>query len=145
MASNTLFIFAALVLDGLAGLSGALLSDRWLVRHQAALVGFAAGAILAAVFVDVLPEAVGEIGPNALVWSFGGFVTLATVEWLIGHHHHEPGISSPTLPASLLISDALHNIGDGAAVAAAFMVSARVGVVVALAVIAHEIPQEIGD
>jgi zinc and cadmium transporter len=139
------FIFAALVLDGLAGLSGALLSDRWLIKHQAGLIGFAAGAILAAVFLDVLPEAVSEIGTKAFVWSFGGFVALAISEWLLGHHHHEPGLASPTLPASLLISDALHNIADGAAVAAAFVVSTKLGVTVALAVIAHEIPQEIGD
>src|SRR5262249_13134345 len=50
-----------------------------------------------------------------------------------------------TVPGSLLLSDALHNIGDGAAIAAAFIVSTRVGVAVAVAVIAHEIPQEIGD
>jgi zinc and cadmium transporter len=45
----------------------------------------------------------------------------------------------------LLGSDALHNIGDGAAIAAAFLVSPRLGVVTALAVIAHEVPEEIGD
>jgi zinc and cadmium transporter len=145
MGPNTPFIFVALVLDGLAGLSGALLSERWLIRHQAALIAFAAGAILGAVFLDVLPETVSAVGPNALAWSFGGFVALVIVEWLIGRHHHGHGVESPGLPASLLISDALHNIGDGAAVAAAFVISAKVGVAIAVAVIAHEIPQEIGD
>ena len=145
MVPNTPFIFAALVLDGLAGLSGALLSERWLIRHHAALIGFAAGAILGAVFLDVLPESVADIGPSALAWSFSGFVALAVAEWLMGGHHHKHGVESASLPASLLISDALHNIGDGAAVAAAFVVSAKVGVAVAVAVIAHEIPQEIGD
>jgi len=47
MTRNSLFIFTTVVLDGLAGLSGGLLSERWLIRHQAALTGFAAGAILA--------------------------------------------------------------------------------------------------
>ena len=145
MGPNTPFILVALVLDGLAGLSGALLSERWLIRHQAALIAFAAGAILGAVFLDVLPETVSAVGPNALTWSFGGFVALVFVEWLIGRHHHGHGVEAPSLPASLLISDALHNIGDGAAVAAAFVISAKVGVAIAVAVIAHEIPQEIGD
>jgi len=49
MIRDSLWIFAAIILDGLAGLSGGLLSERWLLRHQAALTGFAAGAILAAV------------------------------------------------------------------------------------------------
>jgi zinc and cadmium transporter len=53
----------------------------------------------------------------------GGFVALAIIEWLIGHHHHhEHGIASPTLPPTLLISDALHNIGD---VAAGFLSSTK--------------------
>jgi len=142
---NLPLIFATLVLDGLAGLSGGLLSERWLLRHQAALTGFAAGAILGAVFIDVLPESVEAFGPNALRWSFAGFVALAIIEWMIGHHHHEHGVASSTLPATLLISDALHNIGDGAAVAAGFLISAKVGVAVGVAVIAHEVPQEVGD
>ena len=146
MSSKPLLILAAIVLDGLAGLSGGVLSDRWLIRHQASLMAFAAGAILGAVFLDILPESVREIGPSALTWSFVGFVTLALIEWLIGHHHHHQyGVNSPALPPSLLISDALHNIGDGAAIAAAFLISIKVGLVVAVAVIAHEVPQEVGD
>ena len=52
---------------------------------------------------------------------------------------------SPTLPPSLLVSDALHNIADGAAVAAGFLISIHVGIAVGIAVIAHEVPQEVGD
>jgi zinc and cadmium transporter len=67
-----------------------LFSDRWLLRRQAGLVAFAAGAMLAAVFIDVLPEALHAFGTRALVWAFCGFVALALVEWLVGHpHQHE--------------------------------------------------------
>src|SRR5262249_44505321 len=143
MPRNALWIVATIILDGLAGLSGGLLSERWLLRHQAALTGFAAGAILSAVFLDILPESIYALQPLALTWSFGGFVTLAVIEWIIGyhhhHHHHNHGrLASPSLPPSLLISDALHNVGDGAAVSAGFLISIKVGIVVAVAVIAHE-------
>jgi zinc and cadmium transporter len=107
--------------------------------------GSSAGAILGAVFLDIQPESVHEIGTTALTWSFGGFVVLAVVEWFIGHHHHQHGVQSPTLPPSLLISDALHNIGDGAAMASGFLISTKVGLAIAIAVIAHEVPQEVGD
>jgi zinc and cadmium transporter len=141
-----LLIFLMLVLDGLAGLAGGLLSERWLARNQAGLIGFAAGALLGAVFWDILPESVEGLGRDGLTWAFYGFVALAIVEWFVGHHHHEKsGHVAPTLPPTLLISDALHNIGDGAAIAAAFLISIRAGIVVAIAVIAHEIPQEVGD
>jgi zinc and cadmium transporter len=50
-----------------------------------------------------------------------------------------------TLLAALLISDALHNVADGAAIAAAYLASPRAGIAVALAVISHELPQEVGD
>ena len=149
MPRNALWIVATIILDGLAGLSGGLPSERWLLRHQAALTGFAAGAILSAVFLDILPESIHALQPLALTWSFGGFVTLAVIEWIIGyhhHHHHNHGrLASPSLPPSLLISDALHNVGDGAAVSAGFLISIKVGIVVAVAVIAHEVPQEVGD
>jgi zinc and cadmium transporter len=73
-------------------------------------------------------------------------MVLAVVEWQMGHHHHDShGVRSRTLPAALLASDALHNTGDGAAVAAAFLVSPRAGIAMALAIIAHELPQEVGD
>lgn len=146
MSRVWLLIFFTLLLDGLAGLAGGLLSERWLGRHQAALTGFAAGALLGAVFWDVLPESVDGLGRGALTWTFYGFVTLAIIEWLIGHHHHRGARhAAPILPATLLISDALHNIGDGAAIAAAFLISIPAGISVAIAVIAHEIPQEVGD
>jgi zinc and cadmium transporter len=140
-------IVMTLFANSLAGLVGGLLSERWLARHQWTLVGFAAGAILAAVFVDLLPEAIETLGGQALLVTFGAFVAAAILEWLVGGHHrgHHGEKPSRTLPASLLVSDALHNFGDGAAIAAAFLVSLPAGAGVAAAVIAHELPQEVGD
>jgi zinc and cadmium transporter len=140
-----LWILLALVADGLAGLSGGLLPERWLVRHQAALVGFAAGALLGAVFLDILPETIHDFGLKALDWTLLGFIILTVVDWFVGHEHHLDEKGGTILPSTLLSSDVLHNIGDGAALAAGFLLSVRAGVVVALAVIAHEVPHEVGD
>ncbi|MBJ6761594.1 ZIP family metal transporter [Myxococcaceae bacterium JPH2] len=155
MDSPALLIFLAVGLDGLAGLAGGVLSERWLQRYLPALVGFAAGTLLCAVFLDLLPAATQAEGPRAFTWAFASFVALAFLEWSLGHHHHThppalgeseaPAHRPPTLPVTLLASDALHNVGDGAAVAAAFLVSTRAGVATALAVIVHELPQEVGD
>ena len=152
MSPPYLLIGVALLVDGLAGLVGGLLSERWLARHQAALVGFAAGTMLAAVFLDVLPESTEGLGRPAFMLAFASFVSLAILEWFLGHHHHhhDEGCTEHRGPArtvapAILVSDALHNIGDGASVAAAFLVSPRAGLAVAVAVIAHEVPQEVGD
>lgn len=160
MGRTELYIWGAVLLDSLAGLAGGLLSERWLRRQLPLLVGFAAGAMLAAVFLDIFPELAAEQGAAAFPWAFGGFLALCFLEWGLGHRHHHhhdthhthvhdegaAHLHTPrTLPAALLVSDALHNFGDGAAVAAAFLVAPPAGVSVALAVIAHEVPQEMGD
>ncbi len=158
MESHTvLFVLIAVGLDGLAGLAGGVLSERWLHQRLPALVAFAAGTLLSAVFLEVLPQAVEVQGAATFTWAFASFVALALLEWALGHHPHHaeaaaghahghhahPG--TPTLPVTLLASDALHNVGDGAAVAAAFLVSPQAGIATAFAVIVHELPQEVGD
>jgi zinc and cadmium transporter len=163
MTSTPLLIWLAVLADGLAGLAGGLLSERWLSRRLSALVAFAAGALLGAVFLDIFPEALEASGPVAFRWALASFLALALLEWFLGPHHHDhshhspghphhhapdhPGILGPpsTVVPPLLAADALHNIGDGAAVAAAFLVSPQAGVATAMAVIAHELPQEVGD
>lgn len=160
MTSTSLLIWLAVLADGLAGLAGGLLSERWMARHLSALVAFAAGALLGAVFLDIFPEAIAAAGPGAFRWALASFLALALLEWFLGPHHHDhshhaPGhphhpeqhglLGIPTVVPSLLGADALHNLGDGAAVAAAFLVSTEAGVATAMAVIAHELPQEVGD
>src|SRR5437868_14726355 len=90
----------AIFVDGLAGLAGGLLSDRWLVRRQGLLVAFAAGALLGAAFLDVLPEAVERCGPRAFPLAFLAFTGFAGIEALAGGHH-----ASRCLPTALLVAD----------------------------------------
>jgi zinc and cadmium transporter len=139
-----LWVTAAIVIDGAAALVGGLLPDRWLHRHRPLMMGFAAGALLAAALLDMVPEAIESRGVLVLPWLLGTMLLLAGFEWLLGgHDHHEHG-ANPT-PYALLASDGFHNFGDGIAIAAAFLTSTHLGIVTSLAVIVHEVPEELAD
>lgn len=134
------WITAAVLLDGVVGLVGGLLPEPWVQRSRG-LVPFAAGAMLGAAFLDVLPEVADAIGAHAaLAWALGGFTMTAVAEAWVARR----GGVRVTGPA-LLVSDALHNLGDGAVIAAAFLSSTRLGLATTFAVILHEMPQEVGD
>ncbi len=110
---------------------------------------FAAGALLAAAFVDLLREAAhGGDAEDALVFTLVGILSFFLLErflrWFHHHHEHENKTTDPTIPL-IIIGDTIHNFIDGIAIAAGFLVSPSTGIVVTLAVAAHEIPQEIGD
>lgn len=111
---------------------------------------FAAGALLAAAFVDLLQEAVHEgDAETALHFTLIGILTFFLLERFLRwfHHHHEEDNNKKTSPEIplIVIGDTVHNFIDGIAIAAGFLVSPATGIVVTLAVAAHEIPQEIGD
>lgn len=110
---------------------------------------FAAGALLAAVFLDLLKEGI-HVGDEdtvlfaALVGILGFFMAERFLHWF--HHHHGTEDEQKNASISLIIAgDTAHNVLDGVAIASAFLISVPTGIVTALAVAAHEIPQEIGD
>jgi zinc and cadmium transporter len=137
----------AITVDGAAALVGGLLPETWLARRRSALIGFAAGTLLVAALLDILPEAIEARGTEALWWCTAGFLAVAFAEWSMHTHVHRRGPEAPASvpPLTLLASDALHNLSDGIAIAAAFLISVPLGVVTALAVIVHEVPEETGD
>lgn len=112
---------------------------------------FAAGALLAAVFLDLLPDGVDEadIG-TVLNGALTGIVLFFFMErafaWF--HHHHEhPNETKKTgknLPL-IILGNGLHNALDGIAIAASFLVNIETGIITTVAVAAHEIPHEISD
>jgi zinc and cadmium transporter len=137
-----LWIAVVVVLDGIAALLGALISDRRLARWQPALLGFAAGTLLVSGATELLPDAVARVGILAVISAAGAVAVL----WVFERATSGPGHRTrPVSPAALLGSDALHNFTDGIAIAAAFLVSPRAGALTSLAVIAHELPQELAD
>lgn len=128
-----------------------LLAKRRLALKMSHLIAsFAAGALLATAFFDLLPEA-GEIGgggTDIYLWVLVGFLTFFLLErfiyWFHHHHEHSKEATKPTVPL-IMVGDTIHNFIDGVVIAATFLVNIPLGVVTSLAVAAHEIPQEIGD
>lgn len=119
------------------------------------LISFAAGAMLGAVFFDLLPEALDSAKEVSLetsslfMYMLGGILFFFLLERFIhGVHHHQHSESKEDVRATVALvtlGDAVHNFIDGIVIAATFMVSIPLGIVTSLAVAAHEIPQEIGD
>lgn len=128
------------------------------------LVTFAAGVLLGVAFLDLLPEAFTEFhgDPTTLFsWVLGGIIAFYLIETVLlrlhvhdetedAHaSHHEFEGPKPknraALPWLVTIGDGIHNFVDGLAIAAASLVSVPTGLITALAVAAHEIPQEISD
>lgn len=118
------------------------------------LVSYAIGALLGAVFLNILPEAI-EAGSSAAVVSgtvLAGILLFFTLEklllWRHCHHHHceahEPDAHGRS-GTMIMVGDTFHNFVDGVIIAAAFLTDTNLGIVTALAIIAHEIPQEVGD
>lgn len=114
------------------------------------LVGFSIGALLGDVFVHIIPYIVEERGFDLQIASYflGGILLFFIVEKFVHWHGchklaHEHKIKP--MAYTNLIGDGLHNFLDGVVIAASFMVSVPLGVATTVAVLFHEIPQEIGD
>ena len=143
------------------GLTGGILliyREKWARLFSKHFINFAIGALLGVVFLDLLPEAI-KAGGNVLVYSLIGILTFYLLEkTLLWYHHHsmEHIIShnrnrhppeEKAHPAGYLITlgDALHNFIDGFVIAASFLVDFKLGISTSLAVLFHELPQEMGE
>jgi zinc and cadmium transporter len=112
------------------------------------LVSYAVGTLLGVALLDVLPEALESLKPTPVFASLlGGILAFFVLEKLVlWHHCHDDHCESHKAAAPLiLIGHGVHNLIDGAVIAAATYVSVPLGVTTALAVAAHEVPQQVGD
>lgn len=149
--SSLFHVIAFSLLGGVVSLIGGiflLAKNKQANRLITYATPFAAGALLSASFIDLLPEAShAGSADTALKAALVGILLFFLLErFLHWFHHHHPhkGESDPTV-SLVVIGDTLHNIIDGVAIAAGFFVNVPTGITVTLAVAAHEIPQEIGD
>lgn len=152
--SPTLLALGSVVIVSLISLAGAITVSMNVDRLRAGLfvlVSLAVGALLGDAFLHLIPEAFETTNdPTALSLAIvGGILFFFVVEKLLHWHHHQ-GIedSEPAIhPVGriVLFSDGVHNYIDGLIVGLAYTVSIEVGIATTVAVILHEIPQEIGD
>lgn len=148
-----LMITAIVIGSAASLLGGALLLATKTKRARAVHLAlpFGAGALLAAAFMDLLPEAFELADPrNLLLWALAGFTAFFVLErlatWFHHHHSHEVDTHHARKHQGnmMMIGDLLHNMIDGVAIGAAFVVNPVTGFITTLAVSAHEIPKELG-
>ena len=121
------------------------------------LVSFAIGALLGAAFLEVIPHAFEYGRPHVAAGAIlGGIFAFFLLEkLLLWRHCHTENCEvhdTHTLPHDhgrtgtlIVVGDTVHNFVDGILIAAAFLQSTQLGVITAVAIVAHEIPQEVGD
>lgn len=127
-----------------------LLNQKFALKISHFLSAFAAGTLLGAAFLDLLPEGIEHMEKlgqdiNLPLWTLIGILIFFLIERFIHHHHQGPQKEEKAVVSLIVIGDSLHNFVDGVAIAATFLISIPLGIVTSLAVAAHEIPQEIGD
>ena len=155
----------AIILGCLAGGALALLlaagtlaaSARW-IRW---FVSFAVGALLGAVFLDLLPEALahGSVERVMTTMLAGVLAFFLLEKFVLWRHAHDAPFDEPAAPAHhnaadafvgrpglmIVIGNSVHNLCDGIAIAASFVADYKLGVATTLAIVSHAIPQQVGD
>jgi len=145
----------AIVLGSAISLGAGIALLRVKKRRAAALLftmPFGAGALLAAAFLDLMPEAFELAEPETmLLYVLGGFLFFFLLERLASwfHHHHQhdhqqKAVRNAQQRRLIMLGDLMHNAIDGLAIGAAFLVSIPTGIITTLAVAAHEVPKEVG-
>lgn len=148
-------LLTALGLSLLGSLGGLLVASSLLLatdhvrtRLLPWLVSYAVGALLGVALLALLPEALGTLSPSAVFATLlAGILIFFVLERLVllRHCHTEECHVHAAAGPLVLIGDAFHNFIDGATICAAVLTSVPLGVNTAIAVAAHEIPQEVGD
>ena len=162
-----LYTLGSVILISVISLVGifSLSMSKWVLnRCVSFLVALAIGALLGDAFIHLIPEAF-EVSNNpttvsvlVLLGIFAFFLIEKYFHWHHGSHgsdvHHEKHCDVPEnethkeikpLGKLILVSDGIHNLVDGIVIGASYLISIEVGIATTIAVILHEIPQELGD
>jgi len=158
--TTLLYILIACLAGGALSIAiAAIVAFRVHARWISTLVSYAVGALLGAAFLDILPHIfernANPAGTAAML--LGGILVFFMLEKVLlwRHHHHHGGDDESEHGHGahdhgrsgwmIVFGDSFHNFTDGVIIAGAFLADVRLGITTSLAIIAHEIPQEIGD
>lgn len=158
-----IYAFASVILISLISLIGIFalsLRKGFLKRSVFALVGLAVGALFGDVFIHIIPEIFGEFSNTATASMFvlaGILIFFSLEKFLLWRHSHDahqncdeitgecPDIKIKPVGMLIFFSDSVHNLIDGIIIGVSYLISIEVGIATTIAVILHEIPQEISD
>lgn len=155
MASDMAVGFMAVLLVSLVSFFGALtfvLSKDRLKRFLPYLVSISVGALMGDAFLHLLPEAFSEGVNSSIVggWVLVGFFLFLILEHGL-HWHHSHGDEEGDhdhgkhIGGLVTVADSIHNLLDGVIIALGFVLGTEIGIATTIAIVLHEIPQEIGD
>lgn len=153
MITNYLYGFLGVLIVSVVSLVGVFslsIKEDILKKYINFFISLAIGALLGDAFIHIIPEAL-ENGLNTTLTSLliiVGIILFFVIEKFIHWHHHgedKNEIHIHPVGKLVLFTDGFHNFIDGAIIGASFLVSLPVGIATTIAVILHEIPQEIGD
>ncbi|MCP4648250.1 MAG: ZIP family metal transporter [bacterium] len=141
------WILGAAIIDALLGFAGVFslwVSKKDLHSILHILVAFAAGSLLGGAFFHLLPESL-EVVPaeTTLMLTLAGFVLFILLESYFHWHHCEECKIHP-FSYTMIAGDAIHNFIGGLILAASFIVSIPLGIATTIAIVAHEVPQQLG-
>ena len=153
MANIWLYTIASVFIVSFVSLVGLLIFPLKAKKSKKLLiylVSFSAGALLGDAFIHLLPEIIEKVGFETkislyvLVGLGISFIVEKVIYW---HHCHMPITKQHVHPFAImnLIGDLVHNFIDGMIIAASYLINIPVGIATTLAVVFHEIPQEISD
>ena len=144
------WILASTIVISLISLIGIIvlaLGIKRLEKRLLAFVALASGALLGGAFLHLLPEAMESTDSDSVfLWTLLALISFFIIEKIFQWRHcHKENCEVHSFGYMSLFGDGVHNFIDGLIIAAAFLESTNLGLIVSLGVILHEIPQEIGD
>jgi len=154
---SSIFIYSlgsviAVSLVSFVGLFTISMNEKKLRKSVVILVALATGALLGDAFLHLIPEAFEDATNTAMTSLFiiAGMVVFFVLEKVLSWHHHSAHDESEhshvdPIGKLILVSDGFHNFIDGVIIGASYLVSVPVGIASTVAILLHEIPQEIGD
>lgn len=153
MITTYIYAFISVIVVSLISFVGVFtlsLQAEKLKKYLFVLISVAIGALLGDAFIHIIPEVLENAVNSTLISSLiiAGIIFFFVIEKFLHWHHHDDDTDEHHIhPVGKLVlfSDGVHNFIDGIIIGASFLISVPVGIATTLAVILHEIPQEIGD